>query len=137
MTELAILAEHLSFPADVISIVATETAGKYSMADVVGMSAPVDFHLRKDIAPIDLLHLGDGLLDCFSLPWIYLGILFHVEAIQGCRDTFSSLFLALIVLAQSAYRFSLDIRQVPVDEPTEKSRPMAMKARTQTSTGRQ
>jgi hypothetical protein len=83
MTQLAIPAEHLSFPADVTSVVAAETARKYGMADVVGMSAPVDFHLRKDIAPIDLLHLGDGFLDCFPLPWIYLGILFHVERLKG------------------------------------------------------
>lgn len=109
MTELAILAEHLSFPADVISIVAAKTAGKYSMADVIGMGAPVDLHLGEDIGPINPLHLRDGLLDCFPLRWIYLWILFHIKPIEGCRDTFSSLFPARIILAQRADCLSLDI----------------------------
>ena len=40
-------------------VVATETAGPILVPYVLWVSAPVGFHLRKKVLPIDVLHFGD------------------------------------------------------------------------------
>ena len=58
-----------------VAFVAAKATGIESMADVVGMGAPIDLHFGKDIGLINLLHLGDSFLDCVSLNLVNLWIL--------------------------------------------------------------
>src|SRR5689334_2176965 len=56
----AILADHLSVGAHVLAVVAAEAAGKVEVADIVGVSLPVNLHFREGRGAIDALQLGDG-----------------------------------------------------------------------------
>src|SRR5678815_5493009 len=78
------------------------------MADIVGMGAPIDFHLRKNIGLVNLLHLSNGLSNRLALGLINLGILLQIKAVEPRCDTFPSSFLARKILTQYAHGFSLD-----------------------------
>src|SRR6266511_5708657 len=100
VAKLAVLAQHFAFPADVISFVTAKATRIEGMADVVAMGAPINFHFRKDIGLINLLHLSYGLSNCVPLRLINFLILLQVECIElGC-NAFSGGLLARIVLAQ-------------------------------------
>ena len=121
MAKLAIAAQHFAFPAHVISLVTAKATRIERMADIIGMGAPIDFHLRKNIGLVNLLHLSNGFSNRLALGLINLGRLLQIKAVEPRCDTFPSSFLAGKILTQYAHGFSLDVGQVRVNESAEKS----------------
>ena len=54
------------------------------MANIVWMSFPVRFHLRKEIGFVDALGLADGLLNCISFLVVECVIVGSIEAFETC-----------------------------------------------------
>jgi hypothetical protein len=73
-------------------IVTSETSGPISMADVVGISFPVDLHGRKNIQVINDQDSLDGLINQdFFVPenlWIILSIIFLNKFLNGLMYVF-------------------------------------------------
>ena len=59
MADRAIVADHLSVFAGVLSVVAAEATLSVEMTDVVEVRPPVRFHLGEEVSLIDPLHFGD------------------------------------------------------------------------------
>jgi hypothetical protein len=100
--------QNLSCVTHMAIIVTSETSGPISMADVVGISFPVDLHGRKDIQVINDRDSLDGLINQgFLIPknlWIVLGIIFLNEFLHGLMY----IFLIAIVPDQEIQGKSLD-----------------------------
>jgi len=90
------------------------------MADVVGMGAPVDFHLGKDVGLINFLYLRDRLLDRVAPGFVNLRVLRDVVTIDRGGDSLPGFFLVRVYLAQRAHCLSLDVGQGRIDEAGEK-----------------
>ena len=79
--ELQSLLMTLPDRADVIAVVAAEAAGGVEMANIVGVSQPVDLHLREERGAEDALQLGDSSLS--RLPALDAGNLRIFRLVEG------------------------------------------------------
>jgi hypothetical protein len=59
VTNIAVITDHLSSVAYVLSIMTTEAAREIEMTDIVRVRLPVGFHLRKEIGAEYSLYLRD------------------------------------------------------------------------------
>jgi hypothetical protein len=60
VADAAVVPDRFAFLAEVLAVVAAETALRVEMADIVDVARPVRFHFREEICLVDLLHFGDG-----------------------------------------------------------------------------
>ena len=85
MALVAIAAHDLAVRADVLAIMTAETAVEVVVAEIVGVSLPVQLHFREGRVFEDLLHFGHGVAN-FQLPGLReVGILALVEALYSAR----------------------------------------------------
>ena len=57
MAELAFVPDHLAFATHMFPVMAAEATWIQGMADIVRVSAPIHFHLRKEVGLVDPLDL--------------------------------------------------------------------------------
>ena len=84
VTDLAILGNYLSIGALMFVVMAAETAGSIEVTDVVRVGAPLDFHLREIVLPVNELHVLHGLVDGRTLLLRDLRVVFGIVG----RDLF-------------------------------------------------
>ena len=63
MTEITVVADHLSGITHVFAVVAAEAAREIKVADVIRVRLPISLHFRKRVSPEDSLHFTDGRFD--------------------------------------------------------------------------
>jgi hypothetical protein len=59
VTDVAIVSNHLAFFTHMLAVMTTKTTGRVEMPDVVWVSFPICFHLRKEVSPEDALRFAD------------------------------------------------------------------------------
>lgn len=79
VARIAVFADHLAIGADVLSIVAPEAAQSVEVTDIVGVRAPVSFHVRKKRGLIDVLKFQNRGLDRGSVVGVHLRVLGDIE----------------------------------------------------------
>src|SRR5208283_6138301 len=72
---VAVPAHHPAVGANVLPVVAAEAATVVVMAQVVGMSLPIQLHFGECRAPENLLNLGDRVANLQLLGLCFIGIL--------------------------------------------------------------
>lgn len=80
------------------------------MTDVVWVSLPIRFHLRKEISLVDSLRLTDCALDRISFLTIDLAVS-SIKTIQTLSNSFDGLVLGCIRLTQGFYCLPFKIGQ--------------------------
>jgi hypothetical protein len=83
VADVAIIPDHFARIANMLAIMATETARRIEMADVVGMRLPIRFHLREKVRLEDALNLFDAGLNGLILVRINFGVIGSIELIQA------------------------------------------------------
>ena len=63
VTLVAVFADHASVSADVLAVMAAKTSRIVVVADIVGMCQPVQLHIRKSGAAVELLNFRDRIAD--------------------------------------------------------------------------
>ena len=63
MADIAIVSNNFACVTDVFSVMAAKTTGRVEMTDVVWMSRPIRFHLRKEVGFEDSLSFADCTLN--------------------------------------------------------------------------
>src|SRR5262245_19686224 len=86
VARLAVLTDRLSVLPHVLVVVASEAAGHVEMADVAGVGPERHLHVRKDIAPIDVLHSQDGAIEVSPGGTRTLAGLSAIEVTERARD---------------------------------------------------
>jgi hypothetical protein len=108
MAAVALFRDDLSFSAYMLAVVASEAAGKVKVADVVGMSPPVHFHLGEDGRPEDALHLGNRRTDRLWSLGIQVRIACTVEGVDLDSDPLHGRVGRSVRFGQSLYGLLLD-----------------------------
>ena len=82
VAEAAVVAEGLAVLRGVAAVVAAEAAGVGHVSDVVGVRAPRDLHIRKDVAVVDGDEAGRGGIDFGALCVPDVGVLSAVKVVE-------------------------------------------------------
>ena len=86
MTGTAVLRDGLLVRSGVSVIVAAEAAGRIRVAEIIDVSSPSDFEIRKDIAAIDGSEGRAGGVDLALLRGRHVGVRSSVERAELARD---------------------------------------------------
>ena len=90
------------------------------MADIIGVTLPVRFHLREKVGPINTLGLPDSILNQIRLFTIQLVVICAEETIEPRCNAFNGFVLRGVRLSQRGDSFSLKIRQRRIDSSSGK-----------------
>ena len=82
VTNVAVVADDLSFAAEMLAVVTAEAALRIVMADVVQVRFPIRFHLGEEVGLIDPLDLCNGGVYRLSLLRIQITVLVRLNI--GC-----------------------------------------------------
>lgn len=86
VAEVAVLRDDFAFRTDVVVVVAAKAAVEVEVADIVGMSAPVDLHFREKRQLVDVLDFIDGAMNLRLLGLAEVGVLGGIEIANGFGD---------------------------------------------------
>ena len=83
VADVAIVPDDFARAAYVLAVVTAEAPLRIVMAYVVGVSLPVNFHLREKVGLKDPLQLGDGRFNRVLFALIYFFVIGAVIIIEG------------------------------------------------------
>src|SRR6476469_1504171 len=115
VADRALLTDLSAVGADVLIVVTTETSLRREMADVIGVRAPVDVHLREAARRENLLQRRHSLIELRLLSLVHIGIGLLVIRRKFIRDRAERLRRRRVVLGQDSDSLLLDVWQRSVD----------------------
>jgi hypothetical protein len=110
VANVTIVCDHFPFPAEVLTVMASETANGIHVSGIVRVSSPIGLHFRKHIRLIDSLNLSDRISDRLQSLLIKISILRPIKTIEILINCGHRLLGRIVVCAKHLDRLPFQVR---------------------------